>query len=43
MKYIKIFIAALCFLFLALIYTSCQKEYSYEGGLGIDSTNETSS
>src|SRR6185312_617607 len=43
MKYIKIFIAALCFLSLTLIYTSCQKEYSYEGGPGVDSTNETSS
>lgn len=30
----RIFIALLCTLVLALVYTSCKKEYSYEGGPG---------
>jgi hypothetical protein len=30
----RIFTALLCFLFLAFVCTSCEKEYSYEGGPG---------
>lgn len=35
MRSLSIFIATLLFLFLAIIYTSCKKEYSYEGGIAV--------